>query len=79
MQGKHRIHRQLANGATSISCRVLQLSDVKPCVVGVPLCLLPPLPADLNAAPEEDDIRGSSATGAKRYLRRLGVPVVEQL
>jgi hypothetical protein len=61
IDGKHRIHRQLAAGATTIACRVLELDDVIPHVVAVPLCLLPPLPAGLDALPEEDDVTGSSA------------------
>ena len=46
--------------------------------VGIPLCLLPPLPAvGSGEVAEEDNVRGSSAQGARRDRRNLGIDVVE--
>ena len=45
---------------------------------GIPLCLLPPLPAvGSGDLAEEEDVRGSNANGACCYMRSLGIDVLE--
>ena len=74
IDGKHRINRLVAAGASHVGAYVLSLEDVAPYVVALPLCALPPT-AFLSGVGEEEAVSMSSAAGVALHLRQLGLMI----
>ena len=70
IDGKHRIHRLLADGESHARCHVLGVDEVQEFVTALPLCALPPL--SKGGIGSEEDLARACVTGALQYLRAEG-------